>query len=133
MRVKKLENQIKHLYILTDVLSEVQIMPIKVLYGQIRHLDPEKIITDRKEVLVTFRDAALKKFSESREALRDLLKDEHDPIERKRREKTLLELETVITLISTLDKDDSEQYIEDVLKNMAVSLDKIVGMQDDDY
>lgn len=128
-RLLFLENQMRHFTILLDILSDGQYPPIKMLYSKIRQMDPSKINLDRKQVLITFRDTLVEKFSEGRKSLCEAMERNNDPAEKMVQEKTLLELETIITLLSTLDKSDTEQYIEDVLKNMMVSLEKIVGFQ----
>jgi len=125
------EKRLRHALILMDMIADSGDRPLNFLYRQVRCMDPDTIPFDRKEIMLIFKDSILKKFIESRDEIYKISQLMEDPKDKKKQEASLLELETVITLLSSLDKNASIEYIEDVLKNMVVSLDKIVGIQND--
>lgn len=127
-RQRVTESRLRQVYFLLDFISYQQ-RPPNLVYSLFRGVDPDKMPSSKKEALMFFRDTFLKKYAESREYVCTLVKEETDIEVRAKLGATLVELETAITLLSSVDNDASEVYIEEVFKNTSIITEKIAGIQ----
>lgn len=117
---KKIVEHFRHVYFLMDLMSDTLPYPLRSFYRDVRIIAPEDTPRGRKESLLLFRSALIKCLSEVRSEI-------FEEIEKRNRQEILSELDSIRSLLSTMDENTSEDYIVTVLRDAIVSFNKIIN------
>ena len=118
------------LFVLTDILSEGIHPSLRMFYRQFRKLSPDKLPKDKKEEFALLRDMAMERFNAGRDFLLHSLREQNDPDEQERIRNHLTEIEGMITLLSTIDDNTSDEYVSSVMKDLMASMHKLAHLEE---
>jgi hypothetical protein len=127
--LKKLAKISAHLYTLVDILAEGTHPYVKMLYFEFRKLPLDHLPKTKKEEFALLKDIALKRFTAGRDLLMKMLMEEDDPVQRQKMNDNLNEIENMMTLLSSIDKNTSEEYMNSVMMDMLSTIYKMTNME----
>jgi hypothetical protein len=127
--LKKLAKISAHLYTLVDILSESTHPYVKMLFSEFRRLPLDQLPKNKKEEFALLKDIALKRFSAGRTILMKMIMEEDDPVQRQKMNDNLNEIENMMTLLSSIDKGTSEEYMNSVMVDMLSTIYKMTNME----
>lgn len=119
--LKKIEKRISHLYFLTDVLSIGTSPMTQIIFNKTRTLNSFK----DQNLLELFRETYFNLLNKIREDMIKKKKDIKDPLDLLMFDKNLNEIENIMNLLNTIDKNSSQEYIKQVMADIKVTLSKL--------
>ena len=110
----------EHLYALMDILaSGICMPPVRILYRKIREKGPNVNMEEVKQ------EISQESFDESRKKLTYVIEHTDDEEKKKTFETLREELDGMYNLYSTLDKNSSPEYVEQVMGNLKATMMKM--------
>jgi hypothetical protein len=126
---------VTQLYALLDIVVEGIHPYMRLLYYEYRNLKPDQLPKNKKEEFTLLKDIAMKRFLFGRERIIKTLNDPMDPmdpIEKQKMQEHLTELDGMINILSTIDKDTSDEYINSVMKDILASMVKLNNIKNNE-
>ena len=127
---RAMNNKIKHLYMLSDLLSNIAPTPIQLLFEKVRKKGPDIDLNKMQY------EISRESYERGRKQLKELIDKAPDFETKSNLEKMLEEVEGMYNLYSTLDEDSSPEYIKRVMDDLHASMLKIASLKrggSDDY
>ena len=122
----KTVQMVAQLYALLDIVVEGIHPYMRLLYYEYRDLKPDQLPKNKKEEFAMFKDIAMKRFLLGRDMI---LKSMTDPmadlVEKQKMQEHLTELDGMINILSTIDKNTSDEYINSAMKDIIASIVKL--------
>jgi hypothetical protein len=126
---------VAQLYALLDIVVEGIHPYMRLLYYEYRNLKPDQLPKNKKEEFTLLKDIAMKRFLFGREMIIKALNDPMDPmdlIEKQKMQEHLTELDGMINILSTIDKNTSDEYINSVMKDILASMVKLNNLKNNE-
>ena len=122
--LKMLSKRISHIYAVLDILIARPGTPpvLRSLYA----MDPDKMPADRKGRMAMMSKMQLEMYQDVRKNLTAMLDMAPEPQQKEKLKIMIQEFDSMATVLSTVDENSSEQYIEQVTNEIPATVARIV-------
>lgn len=124
--IKNLQDQIDHIYILIDSMAGGVCSPMhRSIYLKLRKLSPAEAKKASKDKGKFLRSVTTEGYVETRDKLKKIIEATTDPLEVKKFEGAIEELDGIFNLLDTIDHESDPEHINKIMENVLMSVDKL--------
>lgn len=126
--IKAANTELIRFQILADICTSILPEPNKIIYNDIKFMPADKIPKNDNDSIMLVKDTSIKMYNNCMKKICYLIDNTDDLIQKNKLNEMKSELEGIFNLLSTIDENSSQEYKVDIIRNLEMSLDKIMRL-----